>query len=153
MKSRIYLMMILILAISCQREVSLNLFDVNNLEASFELLKEQGFSKMKDVDILIMEKINRDTIIQLEMNTKLNNIYSKSWKIKIDNNDKKTIKDFFLKRDYLLSDFTHFSHSSDYYFFCKKEYSKKRFKCEVLKEENQYYLYVIYTNSNVDTTD
>lgn len=147
MKKYIYTLLVLILVYGCQNKVSLKLFDISNLETGFKSLKEQGFSKMEDVDLLIMKKRNKDTIVQLEINSNLDNIYSKSWKILIANPDRKKNEEFFLKKGYLLSDFNKFSYDENSYsFICKKEFDDKVFNCKVLNENNQYYLYITYIN-------
>ncbi|CAM1360289.1 exported hypothetical protein [Tenacibaculum litopenaei] len=99
MRSYLYsmLMFFLLFMYSCKTNVSTDLFDIEeaNRKTSFESLKKQGFTKMQDVDLLIMEKRKHDTIVQLEMNTNSDVIYSKTWKIKIANFDRNNIQDFF----------------------------------------------------------
>lgn len=153
MRSYLYsmLMFFLLFIYSCKTNVSTDLFDVEeaNRKTSFESLKKQGFTKMQDVDLLIMEKRKHDTIVQLEMNTNSDVIYSKTWKIKITNFNRNNIQDFFRKKGFTLTEFNNFSDDKNSYSFsCKNKLINRFYTCKVLKELDQNYLYVTYTFNN-----
>ena len=134
---------------SCKKDrrlISSELFNTDNLSVkinSVDDLNDQGFNA-EEGNISILQKKNKDTIIQLEIDFKYNDLSSKIWKIKFDSTDRTKVEDFLLKYNIHLLGPTGYFNDSGYQVPAINFKNNKVFICTVGKEGDDIYISIKY---------
>jgi hypothetical protein len=147
----IYLVLFIGIIVGCnsnKNELSDNFFNVKGLNfkvTSFEYLNDMGYKRIPE-DILLFEKSNNDTILQLHIDDNLNTVIKKTWKVRLESDDKDFVqKTVFKHNAFLVTPIMDYS-KGGYFFTVVRSIDNNVFLCKVKKENNIDYLYVDYYN-------
>ena len=152
----IFLVLLLIKCDNISKDIHITPFNIENLNSivvkSFKdkNLNSQGYNRIT-TDLLVYEKREKDTLVQLEIDNKSGKIRKKRWIIKLAKDELELVN--FIREKYEII-------SLDSY--TKRDYENKVFSfpainlkdnsiflCHTSKENNQYYLNIDYYNKHV----
>lgn len=151
LKYLIFALCILLLN-SCNQEnngiISCKLFDTANLNQKIKSvydLENQGFNPIKG-NISLLEKKNKDTIVHLQIDHKLNDLRCKIWLIKINSIEIGEISTFLLKYDLHMTSSRCYSYNenSTCQFSVFNPKNNKVYICEAYLQDSIPTLKVIY---------
>ncbi len=123
-----------------------SLFSVERTyDFNYRSLLKEGFERVSEVDILVLEKLNADTTITMSFEEDGKILYSKNWRFLIPSSEKEWIDSFFQSNGaFLMSPVGKYDLSDDLFFTVKEVKQNRLFLCNVLFEAGNLYLDVVY---------
>ena len=145
MKYVLYLIICSTIFISCKNKNNNKVYFLNTSPLSIDLAKQQGFKKVKEIDLLVFNKQTSDTLTSLEFDNLSKENYLKTWKVELGFNDIKQVKNVLLDYDLIpLTETNYWENNTGYSVTLIRNSDNNVFICDVRKEKSKLYLYISY---------
>lgn len=142
MKYILLLVICAVFIVSCDNNKN---YFLNTNPLSIGLAKKNGYEKVKKIDLLVFNKQVADTLVGLEFDNTSKRNYLKTWRIKLDFNDIKQVRNILLDYDLIpITEISYWENNTGYSLTLIRNSDNNVFICDVKTEQNVSHLYISY---------